>query len=82
MLKRNNVKILYMIPDGLDRRTLRPFRWKEVSLKEFKKEWLKNGLFEYVESRYIAGDMCLYINYQKGYEKKVRNRVIGRVNLI
>jgi len=82
MLKRNNVKISYMIPEKLDKKTLRPVVWKHVSLKEFKKEWIKNGLFEYVESKYIAGDICLYINYQKGYEKRIDNKGIKKIDWV
>jgi hypothetical protein len=41
--------------------------WRKVSVKKFKEEWAKNGLFEYVTSIYSAGDLCLYINRKESY---------------
>jgi len=82
-MKEKSVKILYMIPEVLNEKTLRPYRWKEVSIKEFKEEWRKNGLFEYVDSRYrIGGDMILYISYKKGCEKGINNKGIEKVDWI
>jgi len=70
------VKISYMIPDLWNEKTLRPFRWKEVSFEEFRNEWLKNGSFECVDDiRFgVDDEMILYINYKEGYEKKIDNK--------
>lgn len=55
------IRIFYMLPDiSLDGFST----WHQVSLKEFKEEWARNGLFEYVTSAYNHGDLCLYINRQ------------------
>ena len=80
--KQRDLKIRYMVPDLLDE-NFQPFRWKEVSLKEFKKELLKNGEFEYIESNvgfYKKNEIVLYVNYAKGSEKKIKNNITGKIN--
>ena len=80
-MKEKSIKISYMIPDELDRKTLQPVRWKKVSLKEFKKEWLKNWAYEYIDSGYgWSNQIVLYINYKKGYEKRIDNKGLKKIN--
>jgi len=82
MLKRKNVKICYMIPEELNEKTLRPFKWKEVSFEEFRNEWLENGSFECVDDiRFsVDNEIILYINYKKGYKKRINNKRIKKIN--
>ena len=61
------IKIYYMLPDKKLDKEDRISTWHKVSVKEFKEEWAKNGLFEYVTSIYREGDLCLYINRKKYY---------------
>jgi hypothetical protein len=61
------IKIHYMLPDKEQYKENGIHTWHRVSVKKFKEEWAKNGLFEYVTSIYSAGDLCLYINRKKFY---------------
>jgi len=82
-MKEKSVKISYMIPDRLDKKTLRPVRWKKVSLKKFKEEWRKNWSYEYIDSGYgWSNRIVLYINYKKGYEKRINNKRLKKVDWI
>ena len=63
----DEIRIHYMLPDKGQYKEDRIQTWHRVSVKKFKEEWAKNGLFEYVESTYNHGDLCLYIKRKEYY---------------